>query len=128
MDDQIKQTPTHPLVDVMPTQSSLAAQDTIGVNPPKNFYHHNKKKILRVLIGIVILVIIAIAVEIFFFHHKKVLQLSPEQTLGQLEGSSKPVTATPTERATALSQAQKTSMPYTMTSKQKMAILNASKN
>jgi len=75
------------------------------------------------LIALIILLVIIIGGLLFWhFSHKK--QLTPAQTLQELKSSSEPVTASPADRAQALSDAQKNSRQNAVSEQQQLNILN----
>jgi len=122
MEDSSSQPTTiHPVIDTMPT-----GHPAPFVAEEQNT-RHPKKKILLIA-GLVFLLLIA-AVIFFILHRKpkQVIRLTPGETLQQLKNSSAPVTTTPEQRATDLTAVQKSSYQTTVTTKQKMDILNALK-
>jgi flagellar basal body-associated protein FliL len=94
---------------------------TTEVQPPM----HKKRLLIWIVIAIVALALIGGTVWYFTRHHKKTL--TPTQTLQALEKSSKPVTATPTQRAAVLLINEKRSTPVKVSSQDRITMLNALK-
>ena len=88
MEDQTLQTPTpptQPVMDGMPRTS-----------------YHKKRKTGWIITGIVLFILVAAGVWFFFFYHPRPKPLTAAATLQALQASSKPVTATPLQRAAAV--------------------------
>ena len=120
MDDQMTQTPSHPIVDMMPTQSSL---NTKGTSSRKPLLPSNKKRLVALLIILVVVILAVVGWYLWKKHQHAVV--TPAQSLEDLRLSSGPDTKTTDQKSATMSALEKSSKKSTLTSQQQLDMLNS---